>query len=63
MKRNQKHAKCERCGCSFDTADGYAYIDYPHVAPNLPLADSDEFYFGLCSLCERAFKDWLDEGI
>jgi len=63
MKRNQKHGKCERCGCTFNTADGYAYINYAHVAADLPLAENEEFTFGLCSLCERAFNDWLDRGL
>lgn len=49
MKRNQKHGTCERCGCTFDTADGYAYIDYAHVAADIPLANHDKFTFVFCS--------------
>jgi len=62
MIRNQMHGHCERCGCRFDTADGYAYINYSDIAPDLPQAESDEFYFGLCGLCEREFNEWLDRG-
>lgn len=63
MKRNQKHGRCERCGCIFDTADGYAYMNYAHVAANLPLAHNEEFYFGLCCVCEEDFNNWLDKGL
>lgn len=35
---------------------GTAYLDYADVAPDLPLADSEEFQFGLYSICERAFN-------
>ena len=63
MKRNQKHGKCERCGCTFDTADGYAYINYAHVAADLPLVENEEFTLGLCGPCGRAFNDWLDSGL
>lgn len=63
MKRDQEHGKCERCGCTFDTADGYASIDYAQVAADLPLANSEEFHIDLCNLCECAFNGWLDSGI
>jgi len=62
MKRNQMEGRCERCGCTFDTADSYAYISYAAVASDLPDTDSEEFHFGLCGLCERRFNEWLDRG-
>lgn len=60
---SNKSAKCERCGVEFDCDDGYAYINYGHVASDLPLAESSEYDFALCTLCEEAFNQWLDRGV
>jgi hypothetical protein len=63
MRRNQKFGKCERCGFKFDTADGYAYIDYARVGADVASPVHDEYCFGLCSQCESEFNDWLDRGV
>jgi hypothetical protein len=62
MTQNKMEARCERCGCTFDTADSYAYVNYASVASDHPSTDSSEFNFGLCGLCEIDFNKWLDRG-
>jgi len=53
MKRNQK----------FETATGYAFIDYSYVASIDPPSEHGARHFGLCGRSEGALNGWLDQGV